>query len=75
MNNQINRLDIARVRLEMALEYNPNYALAHYHLWQLYRKIGNSEQANEHYDKFNKLWKGADPIVKQIYGLSSRDID
>jgi Tfp pilus assembly protein PilF len=67
--NQINKPDLAEKRFLLALEYNPNYALAHYDLWRLYQIEGKNEQANQHLLKFKDIWKNADPEIKHIYGI------
>ena len=65
----INRPDLAEARLKLALNYNPNYALAHYDLWQLYLKTGDEEKSINHQNKFKLLWQQADEDVKGIYGF------
>ena len=69
MNEPINRPDLAEARLKLALNYNPNYALAHYYLWQLYLKKGDEQKSMDHQNKFKSLWQQADEDVKGIYGL------
>ena len=65
----INRPDLAEARLKLALNYNPNYALAHYDLWQLYLKTGDEPKSMDHQNKFKLLWQQADEDVKRIYGF------
>lgn len=67
--NQINRTDLAEKRFRKALEYNPNYALAHYNLWRLFQLKGQSDSANVHHEKLHKIWNGADLVVNQAYGV------
>jgi len=69
MTEQINRPDLAEARLKLALNYNPDYALAHYDLWQLYLKTGDAEKSMDHHNKFKLLWQQADEDVKGIYGF------
>lgn len=72
MNPKINRLDLAEERFNKALEYNPNYALAHYNLAELYSQKGDEEKAREKLDSFRELWQGADEDVKALYGIAER---
>ena len=48
---QAGRFDIARSKLQRALEYNPNYAEAHNALGVLYETTGAGLQAEQHYEK------------------------
>jgi len=68
-HSPINRPDLAEARLKLALNYNPNYALAHYDLWQLFLKIGDEQKSMDHQNKFKLLWQQADEDVKGIYGF------
>jgi Flp pilus assembly protein TadD len=44
-------LENARSALQRALKLNPRYASAHFHLGQLYDKLGNNQRARECYMK------------------------
>ena len=61
----LNRPDLAAGQFDKALQYNPAYALAHYHLWKL--QIENSEEAKEHLAAFRTQWKNADEEVLRMY--------
>jgi tetratricopeptide (TPR) repeat protein len=49
-----------------ALEYNPHYALARYHLGMLLRKTGRAAEGNRELELFVSGWKGADPDIKEL---------
>jgi hypothetical protein len=66
---QINKPEFAEKRFLMALDFNPNYAFAHYHLWKLYQSEGKTELATVYLKKFRDTWKDADNDVKKIYGI------
>jgi tetratricopeptide (TPR) repeat protein len=67
---QINQKELAEERFLKALEYNPNYALAHYNLWKLYDQEGKIDQAGKHLDQFKKIWENADQEVKLKYQIN-----
>lgn len=69
MASPIARTAAAQQRLKKALQYNPNFALAHYHLWQLYGKDGSNKTSRHHRQKFEILWHEADPDLKVAYGI------
>jgi type IV pilus assembly protein PilF len=41
----------AKEKLELSLEYNPDYEKAHHYIAELYRRLGEFKQADEHYLK------------------------
>ena len=53
---EIERTNLARKRFEMALDYNPNYALAHYYLSRVYEHTGDAENQQKCDDRFQELW-------------------
>jgi tetratricopeptide (TPR) repeat protein len=67
---KLNRLDLAEIRLQKALEYNKNFALAHYNLYRLYEKRGLMQKSETEFKIFKKLWSNADPGVKKLYGIT-----
>jgi len=67
---EMNELDLAEIRLKKALEYNPNYALAHYNLEKVYSQKGEREKAQEALERFRELWNGADADVKELYSIA-----
>ena len=66
MEPTIDRFDDAEYRLKQALEYNPNYALAHYQLGKVYEKMKIIAKAKKHYEKFLDLWKDADEDLPEL---------
>ncbi|MCK5367698.1 MAG: protein kinase, partial [Cyclobacteriaceae bacterium] len=71
LHPKINREDYAEERFKKALEYNPNFAMAHYNLWKLYEKTNNINKANEEREIFANLWNDADIILKKLYEISN----
>ena len=63
------QLDLAEQKFLAALEFNPNFALAHYNLWRLCEKKGETEKAAQEKEKFYDLWNNADEGVKGIFGV------
>jgi tetratricopeptide (TPR) repeat protein/predicted Ser/Thr protein kinase len=61
MRTTINRPDLAEKRLKKSLEYNPYHPQSHFYLCRLYDKKGNSSLAEFHRQKFNHIWRDADP--------------
>jgi serine/threonine protein kinase len=52
-----------------SLEYNPNYALAHYNLRKLYRSQNDKIKTPLHQQKLTEIWGNADANIKNIYGV------
>jgi serine/threonine protein kinase/Tfp pilus assembly protein PilF len=50
----------ARSTYQECLAYNPNYALAHFHLARVFLKQGAKEQARHEVSLFLKEWQGSD---------------
>lgn len=69
MQPRLNRLDLAEKRFRKALEYNPNFAFAHYNLWQLFEKTGDDQKAQQEKEKFFSLWQHADSEAKKIFKI------
>jgi tetratricopeptide (TPR) repeat protein len=67
--DKINQRHLAEERFLKALEYNPNYAFAHYNLWKLYDQEGNTDLASRHLNEFKKIWENADQEVKIKYQI------
>jgi serine/threonine protein kinase/Tfp pilus assembly protein PilF len=42
------------------------YVKSFYHLGTIFEKLGNTEKAIEHYEKFLDLWKDADPGIAEV---------
>ncbi len=66
MEPTIERFDGAENCLQQALEYNPNFALAHYQLGKVYEKKKNFVKAKYHVEKFLNLWKDADKDLPEL---------
>ena len=64
-----NYYDRAEECFNNALEYNENYALTHYNLWQLYEERGEHDKASASYRKCKELWTQADVDVKRRYEI------
>ncbi|MBN1482317.1 hypothetical protein EH223_08980 [candidate division KSB1 bacterium] len=64
-----NRHQLSRERLLKALEYNSNYAMAHYYLWQLSRQTGADDAGQQALNRIQELWRNADPEARKIYGI------
>ncbi len=69
LHEKIYDAEMAEMRFKEALKYNPNYALAHYHLWKLYEAENKNELAEQHLNHFRNIWENADPEVKQQHGV------
>lgn len=65
----LSRPTLAEERLLRALEYNSNYALAYYYLWQLDRQTGADDAAQQALKRVQELWRNADPDLRKIYGI------
>ena len=68
-------LDKAMSALQHALKLNPRYASAHFHLGQLYDKLGNNDLARECYKKvieFDKHRELARRAKERIEGFHPR---
>jgi len=65
-------VDKSMSALQRALELNPEYPSAHFHLGQLYDKLGNLEQARECYkqvidlDKYGELGRRARERIEGV---------
>jgi serine/threonine protein kinase len=66
MESTIERYEMAEQCLLLALDYNPNYALAHYQLAKLYEKKKYFVKAKYHVEKFLNLWKDADKDLPEL---------
>jgi tetratricopeptide (TPR) repeat protein len=66
MKTSPERYEMAEQRLFQALDYNPNYALAHYHLGKLYEYQKKYIKALNHVKKFLDLWKDADEDLPEV---------
>jgi serine/threonine protein kinase/Tfp pilus assembly protein PilF len=64
---RINRADYAEDCFKKSLIYNSHFPFAHHQLWLLYRRMNKPEQAAEHRNQLNEIWKNADPEWKAIY--------
>jgi tetratricopeptide (TPR) repeat protein len=71
LHPKINREDYAEERFRKALDYNPNFAMAHYNLWQLYKNTNKINKAKEEEEIFANLWKDADINLKKLYKLGN----
>ncbi len=67
---QLGQPELAKQRFEKALEYNENYARAHYNLSILYEKEGRSEEANKEKEIFNKLWKNDNAPPQLFFNIN-----
>ena len=47
-------------------------SLVNYSIAKIYEKIGDSEKAHEHYQKFLTLWKDADPGIAEVEDARKR---
>lgn len=56
----------AKKELQLALAYNPNYALAHYYLYKLFLKLKDYKEANGNANIFLKRWSEADKNIIYI---------
>jgi serine/threonine protein kinase/tetratricopeptide (TPR) repeat protein len=66
---KINREDYAEERFRKALDYNPNFAMAHYNLWQLYKNSNKINKAKEEREIFANLWRDADINLKKLFKI------
>lgn len=64
MGDNLNLVHLASERYNKAIDYNPNYALAHYNLWKCYTEVGDLDKAEEHKDRFAEIWAEADEELK-----------
>ena len=71
MQKPLERYDLAAKRLEKALAYNPNFALAYYQLYQLNKLRGEIAESTEHAKRFLYLWRNADRDLPQIAQILS----
>jgi serine/threonine protein kinase/tetratricopeptide (TPR) repeat protein len=71
LHPKINREDYAEERFRKALDYNPNFAMTHYNLWQLYENSKKINKAKEEREIFANLWKDADINLKKLYKLGN----
>jgi hypothetical protein len=70
---QVKRTDLGLERLNQALALNPWNGFVHCHLWQEYRRRGNSEMAEKHHQLAQQAWAGADAEWKKIYLSEQRN--
>lgn len=59
---------VAMSKLKKAIKYDDTNADAHHYIADLYRRIGENEQAAEHFDRALKL-KPNDTAIKNNYGI------
>lgn len=71
MYSQLNHIDKAITLFNKALKYNPNFAMAHYHIANAYNNNGNIDMGNKHKRKFEGLWQHADLNAKELYSFSN----
>ena len=60
------RLDEAVEEYGRVLRLNPNYPLAHYGLGRAYERKGLAERARASYERFLKVWEGADDDLPEV---------
>lgn len=72
LHPKINREDYAEERFRKALEYNPNFAMAHYNLWKLYLNTNKKNEAKEKQEIFKKLCYDADIFFTKLYNLRNQ---
>jgi serine/threonine protein kinase/Tfp pilus assembly protein PilF len=64
---QVKRPDLALDRLKQALALTPWNGFVHCRLWQEYRRRGNGEMAEKHFQLARRIWVGADEEWLNIY--------
>lgn len=69
---KIGELNKAIENFEAVLEYNPNYAQAHYLLGLVYQKMDKKEKARNHFQKFLEIWKDADENLPELIETKKR---
>jgi tetratricopeptide (TPR) repeat protein len=57
---------------ERVLALNPNLALARYHLGEAYDRLGDPVRARIEYERFLKIWDGADPDIPELVAAKTR---
>lgn len=62
------RDELAMEKLQRALKYNPDLAIAHHYIAELYRRLGKTEEADEHYRRALDLAPD-DSTIKNNYGI------
>ncbi len=60
--------EMAMEKLKRALEYNPDLAIAHHYMAELYRRLGKADDADEHYRRAMELAPD-DSSIKNNYGI------
>jgi len=66
IHEKMNKMDLAEESYTEALRYNPNYALARFHLARLFHKKGMDEEAQSEIEKFLADWSDADPESPEL---------
>jgi tetratricopeptide (TPR) repeat protein len=51
---------------ERVLRFNPNHALARFHLAQTYSALGRRDDALREYRRFLEIWKNADRDLPEV---------
>jgi tetratricopeptide (TPR) repeat protein len=60
------QLSMAEEMYREVIAYNPNFALAHYHLGQLLKQVDRPLDAAEELNTFLELWSDADGSVPEV---------
>jgi tetratricopeptide (TPR) repeat protein len=69
---EVGRLDEAVNEYQRILSLNPNYPLAHFHLAQVYERLGEAAKARATYERFLEVWKNADPDLPEVTAARQR---
>ena len=62
---QKRRLELARKAYHLALKLQPDLAIAHFHLANLYKNEGNLAPSIEHFRAFLRYWKDDPSYIDQ----------
>ena len=60
--------ELAMEKLQRALEFNPDLAIAHHYMAELYRRLGKKGEADTHYRRAMELAPN-DSTIKNNYGI------